>query len=88
VVADALSSKAHCIYLPDVYLMGEESSVRVPPDLAQYNVTLTLMLRGEIIAAQGNDDGVAYIKKRLAEGDRKVDCFRVDEEGTCNITKI
>jgi hypothetical protein len=50
--------------------------------MAQYNVTLTPMLRGEIIAAQGNDEGVTNIRKRLAEGDPKVDCFHVDEEGT------
>jgi hypothetical protein len=49
--------------------------------MAQYNVTLTPMLRGELIAAQSNDDGVAHIKRRLAKGDPKVDCFRVDEEG-------
>jgi hypothetical protein len=47
-----------------------------------YNVTLTLMLRGEIIATQGNDEGVAHIKSRLTEGDPKVDYFHVDEEGT------
>jgi hypothetical protein len=45
-------------------------------------VTLTLLLRGEIIAAQSSDEGVAHIKRRLAEGDPKVDCFHVDEEGT------
>jgi hypothetical protein len=46
VVADALSHKAHCNYMPTVSLTGEESSTRVPPDMAQYNVTLTSMLRG------------------------------------------
>jgi hypothetical protein len=50
--------------------------------MAQYNVTLTPMLRGEIIAAQSSDEGVAHIKKRLTEGDTKVNCFRMDEEGT------
>jgi hypothetical protein len=38
------------------------------------------MLRGEIIAAQGSDDGVTHIKKRLAVSDPKVDCFHVDEK--------
>jgi hypothetical protein len=51
VVADALSRKAHCNYLPTVSITGEESSIWVPPDMAQYNVTLTLLLRGEIIAS-------------------------------------
>jgi hypothetical protein len=82
VVADVLSRKAHYNYLPAVSITGEESSFRVPPDMAQYNVTLTPMLRGEIIAAQSSDEGVAHIKRRLAEGDPKFNCFRVDEEGT------
>jgi hypothetical protein len=82
IVADALSRKAHCNFLPAVRLTGEESSIRIPPDMTQYNVTLTPLLRGEIIAAQRDDDGLAHIKKRLAESDPKVDSFREDEEGT------
>jgi hypothetical protein len=49
--------------------------------MAQYTMALTLMLRGEIIAAQSNDEGVAQIKRRLTIGDPKVDYFRVDDEG-------
>jgi hypothetical protein len=45
-VADALSHKAHCNYLPTVSIFGEESSIRVSPIMAQYNVTLTSVLRG------------------------------------------
>jgi hypothetical protein len=41
VVADALSRKAHCNYLPMISVSGEESSVRMTPIMAQYNVTLT-----------------------------------------------
>jgi hypothetical protein len=48
--------------------------------MAQYNVTLTPMLRGEIIAAQSSDEGVTHIKRRLIEGDTKVNYFHVDEE--------
>jgi hypothetical protein len=44
-VVDALSHKAHCNFLPIVCLTGEESSTQVPPDMAQYNVTITPMLR-------------------------------------------
>jgi hypothetical protein len=51
VVVDALSHKAHCNYLLAVPLVGEESSIRVLPDLSLYNITLTLVLRYEIIAA-------------------------------------
>jgi hypothetical protein len=82
VVADALSRKAHCNYLPVVSLTRGESDIRVPPDMAQYNVTLTPMLREEIIAAQRSYEGVAHIKRRLTEGDPKVNYFRVDDEGT------
>jgi hypothetical protein len=82
VVADALSRKAHCNHMPAVGISGEESSVRVFPIMTQYNVALTLVLRGEIIAAQSFNTGVTHIKRRLTEGDHKVNCFRVDEEGT------
>jgi hypothetical protein len=51
VVAVAWSHKAHCNYLPVVPLTGEESNIRVPPDMSLFNVTLTPSLRGEIIAA-------------------------------------
>jgi hypothetical protein len=50
-VADALSRKAHCNYLPAVGISDEESSIWVSPIVAQYNVTLTPVLRREIIAA-------------------------------------
>jgi hypothetical protein len=51
VVTNALSHKAHCNYLPTIRLTGEESSTRVLPDLSWYNITLTPILRDEIIAA-------------------------------------
>jgi hypothetical protein len=40
------------------------------------------MLRGEIIAAQGIDAGVAHIKRGLIEGGPKVNYFHMDEEDT------
>jgi hypothetical protein len=82
VVADALSHKAHCNYLPVVSNSQEESSVQKIPIMAQYNVTLTPVLRGKIIASQSIDMGVTHIKRRLTEGDPKVNYFHVDEEGT------
>jgi hypothetical protein len=51
IIADALSRKAHCNYLLVVRLMGEESNTRVLPDLLLYNITLTPVLRDEIVAA-------------------------------------
>jgi hypothetical protein len=50
--------------------------------LSLFNITLTPTLRGEIIAAQKNDAGMAHIKRRMQEGDPKVVCFREDAEGT------
>jgi hypothetical protein len=82
VVADALSRKGHYNYLPAVQSTGEESSTRVLQDLSVFNISLTPTLRGEIIAAQKNDAGMAHIKRWIQEGDPKVACFREDAEGT------
>jgi hypothetical protein len=82
IIADAFSRKGHCNYLPVVRSTVEESSTRVLPDLSLYNITLTPTLRGEIIAAQTNDEGMGHIRKRIQEGDPKVACFREDVEGT------
>jgi hypothetical protein len=51
IIADTLSLKAHCNYLPALRSTGEESSTRVLPDLSLFNITLTPTLRCEIIAA-------------------------------------
>jgi hypothetical protein len=72
IVADVLSRKAHYNYLLVVPLTGEESNIRVFPDLSLYNITLTPILRDEIIAAQKNDEGMGHIRKRIQEGDLKV----------------
>jgi hypothetical protein len=80
-VADALSRKAHCNYLPVVRLTGEESSTQVLPNLSLFNITLTPTLRDEIIAAQKNDKGMGDIKRRMQEGDPKVAYFCEDAEG-------
>jgi hypothetical protein len=54
----------------------------VLPDLALFNITLTPILRAEIIAAQKDDEGMGHIKRRMREGDPKVACFHEDAEGT------
>jgi hypothetical protein len=82
VVADALSHKGHCNYLPAVCSTGEESSTRVLPDLSLFNISLTPTLTGEVIATQKNNAGMAHIKRRIQEGDPKVACFREDAERT------
>jgi hypothetical protein len=53
----------------------------VLPNLSLYNITLTPVLRGEIIAAQRNDEGMGHIKRKIQEGDQKVVCFHEDAEG-------
>jgi hypothetical protein len=82
VIADMLSHKVHCNYLPAVCLIGEESSTRVLPNLSLFNITLTPTLRAEIIAAQKDDEGMDHIKRRMRDGDSNVACFREDVEGT------
>jgi hypothetical protein len=82
VVADALSRKAHCNYLPIVHLAGEESSTWVLLGMSLYNVTLTPLLQDEIIEVQKDDKWVAHLKRRLAEGDPQLSCFHEDAEGT------
>jgi hypothetical protein len=62
VVADALSRKAHCNYLPAAHLTREESSTRVLPNLSLFNITLTPTLRAEIIAARKDNEGMDHIK--------------------------
>jgi hypothetical protein len=54
----------------------------VLPDLSLYNITLTPILRDEIIAAQRNDEGMGHNKRRMQEGGPKVACFHEDAEGT------
>jgi hypothetical protein len=51
VIAYALSRKAHCNYLLAIHLTGEESSTQVLLDLLLSNITLTPILRDEIIAS-------------------------------------
>jgi hypothetical protein len=82
VVANTLSHKGHCNYLPTVRSPGEESSTRVLSNLSLFNITLTPILRGEIIAAQKNDVGMAHIKRRIQEGDPKFAYFHEDADGT------
>jgi hypothetical protein len=82
IVADVLSRKAHCNYLPVVPLTGGESNIRVLPDLLLYNNTLTPILRDEIVVAQKNDEGMHHIKRRMQEGDLQFTCFHEDAKGT------
>jgi hypothetical protein len=71
VVADVLSHKAHCNYLPAVRPTEEESSTRVFPDLSLFNITLTPTLRSEIIAAQKHNNSMGLLKRKIREGGPK-----------------
>jgi hypothetical protein len=82
VVADVLSYKAHCNYLPAISLTGKESSTRVLPNLSLFNLTLTTTLKAKIIAAQKDDEGMGHIKRRMLESDSKVTYFHEDAQGT------
>jgi hypothetical protein len=82
VVADALSRKAHCNYLPAARSSGEESITRVLWESLVYNITLMPTLRSEIIATQKYDNGMKHIIRRIREGDPKVACFCEDTKGT------
>jgi hypothetical protein len=82
VVTNVLSRKAHCNYFPAIPLTMKESIIRVLSDLSLYIITLTPLLREEIIAAQKNDEGMAHLRRRFLEGDPKVNCFHEHAEGT------
>jgi hypothetical protein len=73
---------ARCNYLPAICLTGEESNIRVLPDLSLDNITLTPLLREEIIATRKNDEGMSHISRRMQEGDPKVNCFHENAEVT------
>jgi hypothetical protein len=59
----------------------------VLPDLSLYSITLTPILRIEIIAAQKNVEGMCHIKRRMQEGDPKVVCLHEDMEETLWFTE-
>jgi hypothetical protein len=77
VVADTLSRKAHCNYLPVVHSTRVESSTRLLLDLLLLNITLTPTLRSEIIAAQKHDKVMRHIKRRMREGDCNTSCYEL-----------
>jgi hypothetical protein len=47
-----------------------------------HNITLTPLLREEIIVMHKTDEGLVHLRRRLLEGDPKVNCFREDADGT------
>jgi hypothetical protein len=47
-----------------------------------FNITLTPVLKDEIIATQKSDEGMAHIRRRIQEGDTKVNYFCEDAKRT------
>jgi hypothetical protein len=47
-----------------------------------FNIIHTPTLKGEIIAARKDDEGMGHSRRRMLEGDPKVACFHEDAEGT------
>ena len=85
VVADALSRKSHCNCLT-VRTMGltlcqemEKLSIEVIQQGSLTNITVEATIQDQIIAAQKENKGIAYIKERIKNG--KAECFKVDDEG-------
>ncbi|WVZ85002.1 hypothetical protein U9M48_031967 [Paspalum notatum var. saurae] len=85
VVADALSRKAHCNFIeahPTVrVLCCEIGDIEMPTALEAelYNLVLEPTIKDQIIAAQKQDNGMAYIRDEI--DDKKKACFKLDEEG-------
>jgi hypothetical protein len=51
-----------------VPLTREEFSVQVLPDLSLYNISLTPILRNEIIVEEKNDEAMSHIRRGMQEG--------------------
>src|SRR5438105_3958051 len=85
VIADALSRKSHCnchmVENPVATLCAEMEGMNLGM-LAQgmvSNLELVPTLRGQIIAAQSKDKGIAHIKQRLKDGEDL--CFKQGQDG-------
>jgi hypothetical protein len=59
---------------------GEESNIRVLPDLPLYNITLTPTLKEEIIAAQKNEEGMAHLRRMSELTQRSTAFARMQKE--------
>jgi hypothetical protein len=87
VVADALSRKAHCSCLT-VETFNEtlcweirKLNLEIIPQGSLNHFSVEATLKDNIVLAQQRDKGVRIIKQKLAQGEGKYKCFRVDHEG-------
>jgi hypothetical protein len=87
VVADALSRKAHCSCLSveafSETLCWEMSklNLEIVSQGSLNHLSIEATLRDNIVLAQQRDKGVKIIKQKIAQGEGKYKCFRVDPEG-------
>ena len=85
VVADALSHKSHCSCLTtkpmDRTLCQEmeKLNIEIVSQGTLANVTIETTIQSQIVAAQKENKGIAYIRKRVMSG--KAPCFQIDDEG-------
>ena len=87
VIADALSRKANCNCTSATPMHAtlcqkmEKLNLAIVAEGTLTNITLTPILRDQIVAAQKNDVGMDKIRQQLSENDPQVQCFHQDSEG-------
>jgi hypothetical protein len=87
VVANALSRKVHCNCIAiepySVTLCHEmdKLSLEVVPQGSLNHLVMELTLQDQVVLAQATDRAVQIIKEKLAAGEEKYKCFRVDIQG-------
>jgi hypothetical protein len=87
VVADALSRKAHCSCLSveafseTLYWEMSKLNLEIVSQGSLNHLSIEATLRDNIVLAQQRDKGVKIIKQKIAQGEGKYKCFRVDPEG-------
>ena len=87
VVADALSRKVSCNCISATMMHQtlcqemEKLNLAIIFEGTLANITLTPMLRDQIVTAQKNNVGMEKIRQRLMGNDLKVACFHQDGEG-------
>jgi hypothetical protein len=87
VFADAFSCKAHCSCL-SVEAFNEtfcwemrKLNLEIIPQGSLNHLSIEATLWDNIVLAQQHNKGVRIIKEKLAQGEGKYKCFRIDHEG-------
>src|SRR5579883_3228680 len=87
VVADALSRKAHCNCMASEWFSDTlchelaKLSLEIVPPGYLHNLVVEPTLKDRVLRAQASDKGTQIIKEKLAAGEEKYQCFRVDDQG-------